>query len=417
MGTYAYMLVAGVVVFGGLSAVSMRSDNRIAEDSVAGVHYKEEARDAAVTGMNLTVRRIVNDEGLWTNADHYQIDTTDYRSADFWTTVVPMGDSITVTSVGRKEAVIGRGGVVYDTTHTIEAKIVRLDLAGGVPPGFEVAILTDTDMSIRGNFYVSSLDPELNADVHANGTLETRGNTFLVEGFGSYTNRSRVRYPDGFQPNYDFNGTANNVVQQDTIPLPPIDIPEFRENAQIDGQGLYHAGDVNVDQAYLDGVAGQSASSFGDLAAGLGLGSDVGTTPEKPFVFFSEGAIDFTGSVSLDGYGAFVSVSSIHINSNVNITGEIGEDFRGNPTTQMGIFTAGDAMINGTTNIQATIYVAGETVLNGDANITGGAIMYEFTMQTGNFNLLWVGPNEGIVTNFGGYRTVIGPVIVAWAEW
>ncbi|MFV1980689.1 MAG: hypothetical protein ACC655_06005, partial [Rhodothermia bacterium] len=281
MGAYAYIFVAGFVIVGGLTAVAMRSDNQDANEELYGVQFKEEARDAAVTGMNLTIRRIVADEGQWINSASYQIAETAYRKAVYETTVTTygLGDTVDVTSVGTK-GFINKIGSSDDTTHTIDVRIIRADLAGGVPPGFEVAILTDDNMRIQGTFEVRALDPSQNADIHANGMLETRGNSFLVEGYGSYTGSSRIRNGDNFQPNYDWNGSAVDVVYQDSIPIPPIDVDAFRTDAQT--AGVYSTGDINVDQAYLNSLAGSSVTSFGDLASGLGYAPDVGTTADNP---------------------------------------------------------------------------------------------------------------------------------------
>jgi hypothetical protein len=413
MGAYAYIFVAGFVIVGGLSSVAMRKDNRHSNDSLYEVHYKEEARDAAVTGMHLTVRKIVADEGQWTNAAKYQLASVDYRKASFSTTVTTygVGDTVDVTSVGLK-AFMDRTGSAVDTTHTIDVRIIRADLGAGVPPGFDVAILTDGDMLLNGTMEIRSLDPTQNADIHANGMLETRGNSYLVEGYGSYTGSSRIRNGDNFQPNYDKNEGSLDVVYQDSIYVPPIDVDGFRTDAIA--EGVYNAGDVDIDQAYLNSLAGGTVTSFADLAP---AGSDAGTTPDNPLVFFTEGAMKFTGDVTLDGYGSFVSVADLMVNANVEIKGAIGESFYGNPTTQMGIFTAGDAIINGGALIQGTVYIGGETMFNGTADIVGGAIMNQIATMLGTFTLTWVGPNEGLLTHFGGGRSVIGPIIAAWAEW
>ena len=42
--------------------------------------------------------------------------------------------------------------------------------------------------------------------------------------------------------------------------------------------------------------------------------------------------------------------------------------------------------------------------------------MRDISKMLGTFNLTWVGPNEGIVKNFGGFRTILGPIIAAWSE-
>ena len=258
---------------------------------------------------------------------------------------------------------------------------------------------------------MAALSDEQNADIHANGELETKSNAWTVEGFGSYTNSAKIRHGHNFVPNDDWNGSAPNYLQQDSIHIPPIDLSGWRSDAQS-GRGVYNAGNVNVD------VASSGYSSFADWAAAIGAAPGTGASADKPFVFYSDGSITFSGDAYLSGYGVFVSASDMHINSNVQIHGVVGTGPEGFPTTQMGIYTAGDLRINGTADLTATVYSNGYTTLNGNASITGGLVLRDVGKLTGTFDLIWAGPNAGIVSHFGtGTRNVEGPVIAAWAEW
>ena len=410
MGNYALIIVAAFVVVGGLIGAGMRSNSQAGSSEVAQVQYKEEARDAALAGLNLTMRRVVRDLGLWLNPNDYAMAETDYYRARFQTSVVTStGDTLDITAVGTKD-ILTTAGNPDDTTHTIQVKIVRGQLADGYPEGFSYAILTDRDFDIAGTFSVTSLSPNLNADIHANGMLRTRSNTFTVEGNGSYTNLGRVRHGENFTPNVDLNGADPNYYQADSVSIPPIEIDGWRTDSQT--YGVYNAGDVTVDLASL------GYTSFADWAADVGAPAGTGSTPGQPFVFYSDGQMTFTSSGTLDGFGVFVTASDMIINSNLDIHGTIGTSLQtGEPATQMGIYAANDLMINGDANLTATIYSGGHTLLNGTANITGAAILNSVGDFNGTFNLSWAAPTEGLVTNFGGWRPVYGPVIAAWAEW
>jgi len=410
MGHYVFIIVAGFIVAGTVLSMGLRSDTRDAQQETARLLFKEEARDAALTGINLTLRRIVVDEGAWTGAAKYQLPETPYKRSRFQTWITPIGsDTIDIESRGTKDYLDRRGSPV-DTTHTVQVRIIRTQLSGGIPPAFKAAIITDKTMSIRGDFNVDSYDGVSNANIHANGTLETKGNSYLVEGYGTWTNNSSIKSPENFQPPVDGNGDADNVFYGDSIFIPQIDMDLLRADAQT--KGFYFGGDADISNDAI------GFTSFGDWAAALGYPAVVGTTPDQPFIVFSEGSISFTGNTNMAGFGAFVSVGDVRINAQTQVNGTIGVNEEGHPISQMGIFTTGSNLtINGGADITATIYSSGYTKFNGTASVTGGAVLNEVAKFTGTFNLTWAGFNEGFLPYFGGTVDIFGPTIAAWAEW
>jgi len=130
MKPVAYILVVGSVVIGGLGTALMKFDHRATSSELYGIRFKEDAREAAVTGMNLTINRIMSDRDHWTNPELYEIATTVQDKATFQTTVrsLGQGDTVEVTAVGIRKF-IDREGNAVDTVHTIDVRIIRADVA------------------------------------------------------------------------------------------------------------------------------------------------------------------------------------------------------------------------------------------------------------------------------------------------
>ncbi|MFV1981331.1 MAG: hypothetical protein ACC655_09280 [Rhodothermia bacterium] len=403
MGQYAYILVASLAIVGGTVMFSIRGDSADAGGAVGRYQIRIEARDAAMTGLNLTLRKLAGDVRKWTNGADYQYAETPYDRATFRTTVTIVdpfsGDTADVLAVGTK-SMITRDGRGLDTVYTIEARVARAYNEAAIPPGFKLAILSDENLRIHGDFQINAIYEGINADVHSNGTLRTNGNSFLVEGYGSGTTGIDSGQPDLFQPEVDWNGAGANVIERDSVPVPILDMDALRAAATVRELGNYV-------------IAGSSFpyATFGEWAAAVGAPPGTGTTAKNPFVFVAEGSLEFQDVVTLGGFGILASGGDLRIHEGVH--GEYS-GFQ----TQMAIFTNGNATINGGASITATVYVAGRTKFNGNASMIGGFIGQESVKFGGTFDLTWVGPGPTLVADyFGPIQEPIGPVIIAYAEW
>jgi len=130
MKPIAYILVVGLAVIGGLATALMRFDDRATNSELYGIQFKEDARAAAVTGMNLTIKKIMSDQSQWTDPEQYEIAPTAQDQATFQTTVrsIGQGDTVEVTAVGIRKF-INREGNPVDTVHIIDVRIIRADVA------------------------------------------------------------------------------------------------------------------------------------------------------------------------------------------------------------------------------------------------------------------------------------------------
>lgn len=88
-----------------------------ANQELSEIQRKEEAREAAISALNLSLSKMDEDKGPWTDASLYEVTLTTYQQGSYSTAVsIPSpGDTAEVRAVGQ----------YADTTHTIEVKIVR----------------------------------------------------------------------------------------------------------------------------------------------------------------------------------------------------------------------------------------------------------------------------------------------------
>lgn len=395
MAHTALYLIVGAALAGALLVLSMRGDTLDANEHLADYQHDVLARDPAVTGLHLTVRRLAADIGPWTNGANYSFSSTPFGSGSFSVTVMPVdgADTVDVTAVGHN----GPG------TQIIDARYAREYADGGIPPAFRNAITTDNFLQLRGNVYIGALDDSLNASIHTNGTLETSGNSFTVEGYGTYTGSVDTNQPDNFQPNIDYNGEDEpNVFWSDSVHIPPIDLDKLRASAT-----LITTGDASLSN---------ETRNFSSWATTLGKTAG---TADNPFIWVVEGNLTLE-SMYFDGYGMIVAVGDLETKS--NIVGGIDENLE----TMLGLFAAkdpntgdgGNIDIRGNDQINATFYADGRVTMHGTPDLVGGIVAPDTHFQgRGNMSVTYASASETITDPGFEYIIPIGPVLIAYSEW
>lgn len=405
MGNYALMLVAGAALAAGLFMTSLGSNVQMADRERDLRVTKLLARDAAVAGAHVTMRALAEAENPW-------MDPTDYEVTDlYWgtstvNTVVtnvgsPPGDTVDVIATGTRHY-IDRHGFGKDTTHTIQMRVVRY-ANPGVPIAFRNAITVDLQLQLFGNMYVGSLDPTLNGNVHTNGHLTTTGNSFLVEGYGTYTTSEDVKQPDRFQPNNDINGPDPNVHWADSIKIPDLDLAQLAATATV-----HETGNLLIDGDTFP------YKSFAEWAAAIGSPTGYGTEAD-PFILLVDGTLTFTNRVELDGFGIVASLTDIQIIPNGTGGGLIGGIF-GGTYSELGIYTPGFIDIAGNAEIVGYLYAKNYIQFHGTPSVTGGLVTHDARFNAGGDPNV-VHATIKIGNGFDIRTRIIGPRIIAYAEW
>jgi hypothetical protein len=421
MGQSSIILGIAATIILGLLLYASQSTSARTDVALADYTYKVLAREAAATGLNLTVRKLVEDPEDWTVSE-YGFAKTGYHNADFVVVVTAVhADTVDIRSTGSDDS-----GV-----QIIEARYAKGYSIIAVPPAFKYAIITDEDLTLNGQAEVLSVDDEANANIHANGDLTSNGSQVDVAGYASFDadGGSGVVNPERaideiFQPNDDTNDSESNLIEGEHIDIPELN-PDDYDSAPVESDSV-HTGDMSL-TGTIDFVAlGQTVLPGGDMG-----------TVDNPFRLFVDGNLDLSGGVIMLGYVQVITQGNITITGNVTSSvvpvpdktasdaekdawTEANLDAAGN--TKIGWYANGSITISGGSSVVGQLYANESITLNGgggeEMNIIGG-------ITSTNVN---IDVNGGIVIQYAeiskmvvipGFTLIVpeGVRLLDWVEW
>lgn len=452
MGYYATIILIGAFLIGGMVIIRIQDDTRDADLELAAHQFKVLAREAAHTGLNATVRKLADNTGMWTSGTYFT--RVPYTTGSFSVDVVrinpdpPPNDTVDV---------IARG-FSGNAEHVIFARYERGKDTKGIPPAFKYAIVSDFYMQYSGNMLVASVDATRNASIHTNDDLDLRGNSFRVEGFGTYTGTVRISAAaeDNFVPPYDYNGDDPNHHWAPEVTIPAIDSLKLKNLAQS-GQGMYlNVGGWSSTTPFVINGNATPVLDFTNPGASAWVGgggplnytcADCGT-PEKPAVVFVDGPLDITRRVRVVGNAIFISTGQTRVIPNghgggffgrLNGDGEtevtlaslkgvkighgggnacmgLGPRLLGGANKQNQHCRSGNNGADGYTH-GVSVYAEDRVEMLGTPVIVGGVVADETYMDNGgNPSIIYASPNEGTID--AGFENIvpIGPILIAFSE-
>ncbi len=335
----------------------------------------------------------------------------------------------------------------------IFARYARDKDDAGIPPAFKHTIISDFFMQLKGNMLVTSISDDLNASIHTNEDLTLKGNSFLVEGFGTYTGTVNLNNQagDNFIPNIDYNGPDPNYHWADSVRIPQLDWDKLYNTATT-SSGAYYDMAANggnpliVDNAVID-FTDPSAPFWTDSGLSYNCSGSCGTE-QNPFVLYIDGPAEFLNTVEVVGNGYIAATQDI----TVAPTGSGGGVYGGlnaNQETQLimatqqymyvgegggnaclgrgpASFVGNDGNTYGNEHCQSasgdfdrgvTLYVEEEVVFKGTPFIVGGVVAKKATFDGGGTPwITYASPNEGTLDLGFEYIIPIGPILIAYSE-
>ena len=421
-------LVLGAFLTGSMYTLNVESNTRDADDALQRYQYKELARDAALAGLRRTVASLArNAHTPWSGHASYDLGRTPYGDGAYEVdvqTVAGQADTVDVYVLG----IFGPDSI------RIDARYERAQDLGGVPPAFRSVILTEDLLQVRGNITITTLDPGLNANIHTNDELRTNGNSFIVEGYGTYANASSTSQPDNFQPRVDYNGPESNVLQ-----VPEITLPDARLDSN--DADVHWVDTDNWPDLVLEPDPGfpTAVLNIQDEIYGPGGFCTDGRIPPsvcwqdgnpvlgdtQAFVWWVAGNIDMTnvqvqGNVVLyaDGYRTINGTPDAAPGAGLLLEDDIAGEINADDQTQLMLRTAGEAHIRGNDRVIGSIWANGDVTFYGTPDFYGNVLTPEARFEgLGDFTLTYAAPSTLITTP--GYRNddPIGPVLIGYAEW
>ena len=435
MGNYAlFIILAGAVSISALGLSSRTAVTR-ADMELNNHTFKEIAREAAITGLNLTIRRLVADTSSWiTNPDQYEFTNESYRNATFSTEVLtPWGaankngqcwlDSVQVISTGK---------AFEGTQHKVDSSYLRTcSQPGGIPPGFQYAIITDDNLMVQQKVTVMSPYDTVNANIHSNGLFSGNGNPY-VEGYGTYfTPGGTCIDCANFLPNDDVNGADPNVYEAPEVPMVAFDPLKYKPFATYvePGNVWYKTGDVTIDFTNFNGITGYG-------------------TAENPFIWYIPGNLQIEVNVRMIGFGVIITEGFVTFNGNADIYSSVPTDQipplsttddpnadQVQPFLQqymqqgstLGLFVGGtkkvagediSLLVKGRSRIMGTLFLNGGLDVPGDMTVFGSIAGMDDFVLDGKMMIWYEGANEAItgVWNLG-MSLPKGIELFAYSEW
>jgi hypothetical protein len=269
-----------------------------------------------------------------------------------------------------------------------------------VPPAFDYAFLANDNLTLNGTVGIKSLDSTINANIHTNKSLTSNGNKVLVEGYGTFVPpgtgvvNPQKSVDTVFDPNDDTNGAVQNLQPGSTITPPLVKASSYYGIAtKIDN------GNVSL----------SSSIDFQALAASLGKTAG---TAANPFIWVVNGDLYLGGTMSITGYGMFVTTGNITVNG--NISGNVSPDNE----TRLGYFSEKNITMNGGSSITGQLSANENVTLSGNVNLTGAVTAGTVNSTVnGTVDITFAGVAEQIVKP--GFTKVVpeGVRLIAFSEW
>lgn len=443
MGNYAILVVLAGAVTVSLFLHGTREGTSRADVNLANHAFKSViAREAAATGLNLTVRRLVADTARWSvNPTLYEYDDEPFKNATFTTDVQPnylpgpRMDFCWIDTVDVISTAIPDADSSGFRSHRVEATYVRTcsDGVAGGSSGLGFGTIADKQFSINGETAIHSSDPEENADIHTNQNLYVNGNP-QVEGFGTYVSSTGNLCDtcNGFLPNDDVNGAAANVYQSEYVDIPTLSAAQFLPDATH-----IHIGNFDVNRAMtIDFTNYKGKTGFG--------------TKENPYVWYITGSLNINSDTFTTlGYVKIVVLGALKVNSSARILSSANasapppppstydnrnknamrswiDQYHTQGTSGIYVFGTIDNKLdkpaihfNGNNVVAGSIYSIGSVLINGDTTVIG-TITTKDAMHYNGKNVLWyVGGHESIEELGGGGESTMpdGIRLLSYVEW
>lgn len=219
MGKAALFAIAAFALAGAYYTLSSQRGSIETNKRLSGHQFEVLARNAAITGY-MQARQIASDEGGFIG--HQSSGT--FEGANY---------SVAITPLSTMQGIITATGWVEGSERRHEINIraeverlLELDEVEDIPVFMRYGMASNGDLNVSGTVVVDTLRVEgneenlINANLHSNGKLSTRGNSASIRGFGTYGTTHDVGHDKVFQPYH--NPTNEPVLQK----VPPIDIPK-----------------------------------------------------------------------------------------------------------------------------------------------------------------------------------------------
>lgn len=279
MGKASLILVLGAIFLFGISNYE-RGQSLVEATETTSVDYSQKkARDIANGTAQMVLAKLSDSTGLRINSPR--------------TATVFDGD---VTYTAKDTILPGYVFIHVATTATYEAttKSVSVLTRPEVPKFFEYAAASGGDLVVNGlnDLFRDAFNPLWNANVHTNSNMIFNPNNFIMKGFATYTG------------SYSANGGVTISPNQNPQGLPV----------------RYWAPAVTIPAFNAASYAGIATTTFGGDKTYNGGSIAMSANKYSPSIIYVNGKLTFEGTVTVTGYGVFVSTGDVELKGSVLVS-------------------------------------------------------------------------------------------------
>jgi hypothetical protein len=409
----AAFLISGIVVYNAGNSAD-RAEERVWQHQARVL-----AKDAAATGMAVTLRKMgsVTFSGFSTHPN-YPFQATDVPH-NGGTYSVETQNGCSILSSNAELLVVQDFGTVEEWTevrstgrysmgadqhrHEIRSCFARTDWGLFVPPAFNYAFISDNNLSLNANINVEGLvDGEVagTGHIHTNG-LMTLGPNVTVSGHGTYTDDGSSRHTSGGSATQIQSFESGPSVTMEPFPIDPLR-PTDSGQSEANGFFRYDAGNVTIG---------------GNTTLVIPHPDHQVVLPEgQSYVWFVEGDLTISANVILPQHTIVVVNGKLDIQGNASIS-RTGPPMAGQTNLEwvnsqlvdgevpIAMYVDGDGLgddpkwdveISGAANVVGNIYTNGSFRLGGGGNASGGGNLVGSVAALGDI----VGLGGGTGSNF-----------------
>lgn len=231
------------------------------------------------------------------------------------------------------------------------------------PPAFQYAVFSNGNLQLSGNTSIESENHAYNANVHSNGNVQLSGNP-EVTGFVTYSGQ----YSQSGHPQITPNQNPNNLPvksQTSQVQVPTFNPADYQGIAQQTYPGNFN-------------IAGNQTVTLG--------------TAQSPKIIYVGGNLNWSGNVTITGYGIIVVQGNSQISGNVHF-----QTVDQNQST-FGLYTVGNIQMSGNSDMYGQYLSLHNIQVSGNGEIKGSLAAGDQVQMSGNGEVEYVPANADLTS-------------------
>lgn len=230
------------------------------------------------------------------------------------------------------------------------------------PPAFNYAVFSNGNLQLSGNAEIQSENNAWNANVHTNGSMQLSGNP-EIDGFVTYTNS----YSQSGHPQIQPNQNPNNLpVKSQTAAVP---VPTFNPDNYKSIATQTYNGDFN--------------KSNGTVTLG---------TASNPAIIYVGGNLNWSGNVTVTGYGIIV------VKGNSQMSGNVTFQTQNENKSTFSLYTVGNIQMSGNSDMYGQYLSLANIQMSGNGELKGTLAAGGQVQMSGNGEIEYIPANADLTS-------------------